>query len=226
MQGVFPLVPAGCKWTMRIASGPLLACLMAGTGAVSASAHPPATASSYIAVAADKERTTDSAPTRPAASLRKGRAADSKVRADGPDVMVPPFPQTDARPLHIEVTTGIDFSRISGGQGGGTVALDPRSGQRRATGGVRDIGGMAFTGEAIVTGTPGRLVRIDLPPRVTMRNSAGGTLTITDLITDLGPSPQLGRDGTLRFRIGGALVVTGEAEGSYNGRFAIDVDYQ
>lgn len=128
------------------------------------------------------------------------------------------------RPLTIEVDTSLDFSRATGNNGG-IIAVDGRTGARQVSGLV-DLGGIALKGSAVVTGTPGRHVRITLPSSVRLLAPDGSGADAVDLQTDLSPDPTLGPDGTLRFTFGGRLLVRPGTSGDLRGRIAIVADYQ
>jgi hypothetical protein len=129
-------------------------------------------------------------------------------------------------PLRIEIAAQLDFSRLATGAGGGAVTVDPRTGARRLTGNVQDLGGMALTGEAVVTGIPGRGVRVSVPASIDLDGDHGARARVTELATDLPAAPRLGPDGRLRFRFGGRLNVSGSDDGNYRGRIPISVEYE
>lgn len=129
-------------------------------------------------------------------------------------------------PLRIEISTQLDFSRVATGSGGGSVTIDPRSGARHLSGNVQDLGGMALSGEAVVSGTPGRSVRITVPREILLDGDQGRSARVADVTTDLGPAPRLGPDGRLRFRFGGQLAVASDDDGNYRGRIPISVEYE
>lgn len=132
----------------------------------------------------------------------------------------------DELPLRIEISAELDFSRIATGRGGGTVTLDPMSGQRRIAGDIRDLGGMALTGEAVVSGSPGRRVRVAIPAEIYLDSDQGRRARVADLVTNLDAAPRLGPDGRLRFRFGGRLAVASDDDGNYRGRIPISVEYE
>lgn len=137
-----------------------------------------------------------------------------------------PVPASDELPLRIEISAALDFSRVATGRSGGSVTVDPVSGQRRLSGDVRDLGGMALTGEAMISGTPGRAIRIAIPPEIRLDGDQGRSARVVDVVTDLGPAPRLGPDGRLRFRFGGRLTVASDDDGNYRGRIPISVEYE
>ncbi|QTD54756.1 DUF4402 domain-containing protein [Parasphingorhabdus cellanae] len=130
-------------------------------------------------------------------------------------------------PLNIEITTNLDFSRLALlNRAGGEVELDPESGQRRFSGGITDLGGLSLHGEGRLTGEPGRLVRVQLPERITLNAPNGSTADLVKLDTDLPAQARLDRDGRLTFSFGGRLRVTGSASGQFRGRIAITANYE
>ena len=98
-------------------------------------------------------------------------------------------------------------------------------GTRLASGSVASIGGRAVVARIVVRGSPGRLVSIDLPKRAVLHGIKGGTLTIESIISDLPRDPALDSAGKLEFRIGGELVLEGDADGEYRGDVPVSVDY-
>lgn len=134
--------------------------------------------------------------------------------------------QTREALLSIEITTNLDFSKAAlTGTGGGQISLDPDSGTRQVRGLV-DLGGYPMAGSATVRGEPGRSVRIDMPSEIRMSSSTGGSISISDLQTDLPPAPRLDSSGQLRFRFGGRLDVSGNVSGTFRGRFPITANYE
>jgi Domain of unknown function (DUF4402) len=128
--------------------------------------------------------------------------------------------------LRIEIRTQLNFSRATVGKSGGQINIDPDSGNRQLAGSAVDLGGMALAGTAIVTGTPGKIVRIDMPDSVRMTNNRGGVLNIRNLRTNLSALPRLDAFGKLEFAFGGDLVITGGAFGDYRGRIPITAQYE
>ena len=134
--------------------------------------------------------------------------------------------QQSARPLTVEIESGLEFSRMAMvGTMGGQAEIDAVSGARRMDGGMLSLGGLAFRGRARIMGEPNRTVRIDLPPRVLMRSPEGGTIELTGFTTDLLAMPVLDGNGTLDFAFGGTLVASGNGGGNFRGRIPIRVDY-
>ena len=130
-------------------------------------------------------------------------------------------------PLSIEITTKLDFSRAAlSGAGGGQIEIDPQNGNRSVDGGIRDLGGSALAGTAIVRGEPGRSVRIDMPASAQMTSSTGGAIEIAGLRTSLSANPRLDQSGRLEFSFGGRLIVRGNASGTFRARIPITAQYE
>ena len=130
-------------------------------------------------------------------------------------------------PLQVEIRTQLDFSRATtGGKGGGKISIDPDSGTRRLAGDLVDLGGSALAGTAVVTGEPGRPVRIDIPLSIRMNGTQGGAIEITNLRTNLPPGAKLDAFGKLEFSFGGDLAVDGSITGTFRGRIPITAEYE
>ena len=129
-------------------------------------------------------------------------------------------------PLNVDIIADLDFSRLVAGQGGGSVTLDPQGGPSVARGNVAPIGGYGFSGRVIVTGTPGRSVRIDIPSDAVLTSSTGRSARVSGIVTGLPPVVRLGPDGRLEFGFGGRLELDGEADGDYRGRIPVTVSYE
>lgn len=128
-------------------------------------------------------------------------------------------------PVALQVEANLDFDRIVlAGSGDGSATLDP-DGSRRTSGTIVSIGGRAMVGSIMVRGEPGRPVIVSLPTRIALHGLTGSDIAIDSITSDLPRAPRIGADGTLAFRIGGALHITGEVDGDYRGDFSVDVDY-
>lgn len=134
-------------------------------------------------------------------------------------------PQATDR-IQLEVETSLKFDRlISFGAGEGSVTIKP-DGSSSASGAVAVAGPRAMVGTATVRGTPGRSVRIDLPPRIQLYSLGGGTIIFDEVTSDLPAMPRLDLAGRLSFRFGGRVTIRGDAEGDYRGDLPINVEYQ
>jgi hypothetical protein len=127
--------------------------------------------------------------------------------------------------IGLQIESRLDFDAlVMLGSGDGTATLRP-DGSRIATGMVGDLSGRAMVGTATVRGQPGRAIRVNMPRMIAMHSVSGGEVSLDEIVTDLPSLPRLDSRGTLTFRFGGRLKVSGSAEGDYRGEFAIDVDY-
>jgi hypothetical protein len=136
-----------------------------------------------------------------------------------------PTQPEDEVPLEISVDTDLDFDRLLlASIGNGSARLTP-DGMRLASGSVASIGGRAVVASIVVRGGPGRPVSIDLPKRIELRGIKGGSLIVDSIVSDLPRDPALDSSGKLEFRIGGELILQGDADGEYRGDVPISVDY-
>jgi hypothetical protein len=130
------------------------------------------------------------------------------------------------RPLTIEISADLSFSRLAlNGSGGGSAEIDPATGAKRTTGALIDLGGLAVQGRGRITGEPGRAIRVDLPGQVTMSSTDGDNAELVDFRTDLPDFPRLDASGALEFTFGARLEMRGRQGGNYRGRIPITVDY-
>ena len=133
--------------------------------------------------------------------------------------------RSDEGPVRLEIATSLDFDRlILLGSREGSATLLP-DGTRSVSGAIGDIGGRAMVGSAIIHGEAGRAVRIELPRRIELYSLSGGRILIDDIVSDVQGSARLNGSGTLEFRFGGRLRVSGEADGEYRGDVPITVEY-
>lgn len=133
----------------------------------------------------------------------------------------------DARDaIRLEIESSVKFDRlVLFGEGDGSALLKP-DGSHSAEGAVSDIGPRAMVGSAVIRGEPGRTVRIDLPARIELQSSSGGTISFDQVTSDLPALPRLDGAGRLSFRFGGRIRISGDAEGDYRGDLPITVEYQ
>lgn len=128
--------------------------------------------------------------------------------------------------IALEIETSLNFDRlILLGEGSGTALIRP-DGSTSAQGSVTDVGPRAMVGTAVVHGQAGRAVRVELPRRILLHSVSGGEISFDDVASDLPSLPRLDDSGTLTFRFGGRLTVTGDADGDYRGDLPITVEYQ
>ncbi len=130
-----------------------------------------------------------------------------------------------AVPLRLEVETRLDFDKVVfQGPGSASIALSP-DGVARLSGAASAAGARAMPGSVIIRGEPGRAVRVDLPHQVILYGEGAGSLRIDSLTTNLPHLPRIGADGTLSFRFGGDLRLSGDGDGAFRGMIDIVVDY-
>lgn len=133
----------------------------------------------------------------------------------------------DEMPLRMEIRTQLDFSRATtSGSGDGQIRIDPMNGARQVGGNIVDLGGSALAGSAILTGKPGRAVKVDMPLSIRMVSSTGAAIEITNLRTNLPPQAKLDQFGKLEFSFGGDLIVKGSIAGTFRGRIPITAEYE
>ncbi len=129
-------------------------------------------------------------------------------------------------PMQLEVEARLDFDQLllldSTGQGVARLGAD---GSRSTSGAIGAMTARAMVGSVVIRGEPGRLVRVDLPARVTLYGRAGGAITLSSLISDLPANARLDSQGQLTVRFGGELEIQGHSEGDYSGDVPITVDY-
>ena len=142
--------------------------------------------------------------------------AESAAKPDSPP----------AAPLRIEVQSRLEFDKVVfGGVGDAMLALSP-DGVARMAGATHATGARAMPGSVLIRGEPGRMVRIDLPAQVQLFGEGGsGSIRIDSLVTDLPAFPRIGDDGTLSFRFGGDLRISGDSDGAFRGSIDIIVEY-
>lgn len=130
------------------------------------------------------------------------------------------------RPLTIEITSGLTFSRLAlTGHGSASAEIDPVTGEKRTSGGIISLGGTSVQGRARISGMPHRAVRVTMPPSITMTSSTGGIAELSEFTTDLPANAVLDMAGNLEFSFGGTLKLKGPVGGSLRGRIPISVDY-
>ena len=130
--------------------------------------------------------------------------------------------------LNLTIESDLDFGRlVLLGDGEGRVVLDLTTGQKTLIGDVDDLGGMPFTGRAVVTGAPFQQIIISLPSEVSMRDGQGGSAQIRDFVMDVEPFPVLDSYGQLEFRFSATLVLSAgqQSAGNLRGTVPISVEY-
>ena len=131
------------------------------------------------------------------------------------------------RAIQIEIVTDLNFSRAAViGRDGGEIKIAAHNNGQNSAVGVVDLGGYAMAGQVRVYGEPGRSLRIDLPHMVRMTSANGGVIEISDIRTNLSPSPRLDTLGQISFAFGGRLTITGNASGAFRGRIPVTAEYE
>jgi hypothetical protein len=133
--------------------------------------------------------------------------------------------ENEDAPISLDIETKLDFDRlILLGQGEGLATLLP-NGTRSVSGIISEMSGRAMVGSAVVRGEAGRTIRVDLPQRIDLYSLSGGRISLEDVVSDLSAAPKLDGSGSLYFRFGGRLRISGDADGEYRGDVPITVEY-
>ena len=132
----------------------------------------------------------------------------------------------DGEGIELDIQSSLDFGRlILAGEGNGAAVLRP-DGSNAAEGALTGVSARAMVGTAVVHGTAGRAIRVELPRRIELYSMRGGRITVDNVVSDLPSLPRLDAAGNLTFRFGGRVTVTGDSEGDYHGDMPITVEYQ
>lgn len=137
-----------------------------------------------------------------------------------------PEQSAESGPIRLEVQARLDFDQLIllDTSGSGTARIAP-DGSSSTSGALSAMTGRAMVGNVIVRGEPGRLVRITFPESIQLYGLSGGSIRLSALTSDLPSLPRLDSQGSLQFRFGGELGVSGNVEGEYRGDIPITVDY-
>ncbi len=120
------------------------------------------------------------------------------------------------RPLGIVNTDDLDFGIMAPSAAAGTVTVNAQTGARTAGGGAILAGGAPGAAQFTIAGTPLRVVTFSLNPNnnlVLARIGGGASMTVNQF--------RVSYDGLLPVPIG-----PNQLEGTYEGIFAVTVDYQ
>jgi Domain of unknown function (DUF4402) len=130
------------------------------------------------------------------------------------------------RPLSVEIEGPLSFSKVIGSNTqDGSVSVDPRTGERNISGGLRDAGGLSLQGRARVRGEPYSLIIISFPNRIEMRSVSGKSAQLVDFQSSLVGVPMLDANGELNFSFGARLIVKGRISGQFRASIPISADY-
>ena len=135
-------------------------------------------------------------------------------------------PPTDAEcdaMLEVTPSTDMDFGSFVGGASG-TIVMDATGAMIHT--GVVPVGGAAGTPATFNLVAPGKNCDkvnyfLNMPNSITISDGNSGTLTITNLVSDLSTNPFRVKE-VQQIKIGGTLTVTtGAAQASYTGPFDV-----
>jgi len=137
-----------------------------------------------------------------------------------------PDQSTASMPIRLEVQARLNFDHVLllDSVSTGTARIAP-DGSSSTSGSIGALSGRAMVGSVIVRGEPGRLVRIGFPEMIQLYGLTGSSIKLRALTSDLPGLARLDAHGMLRFRFGGELEVSGNAEGDFRGDIPITVDY-
>lgn len=128
--------------------------------------------------------------------------------------------------IQLEIETSLNFDRLVLSGGGDGAAVVRPDGSTAAEGALTGVSARAMVGTAVVHGQAGRTVRVELPRRIDLYSLSGGRIAFDDVVSDLPSLPKLDSTGTLTFRFGGRVRITGDSDGEYRGDLPITVEYQ
>ena len=127
--------------------------------------------------------------------------------------------------IALDVQTSLNFDQlVVDGQGTGSATIRP-DGSTQNAGAVTDVSPRAMVGTVLLHGQPGRTIRVELPSRIVLHSVSGGEISFDDVVSDLPSIPRLDDSGSLTFRFGGRLHVSGDSEGQYRGDLPITAEY-
>ena len=136
-----------------------------------------------------------------------------------------PDVEGESVPIRLDIQARLDFDQlILRDSSIGTARLSP-DGSSSSSGSIETMSGRAMVGSVIVTGEPGRLVRIGFPGAIELTSLSGSAIRLTNLTSDLPTAARLDSAGQLTFRFGGEIALSGNVDGAYRGDIPITVDY-
>lgn len=148
------------------------------------------------------------------------RSADATAKAQDKD--------KPGRALRIQIESNLEFGVAAADASGGpgSIAIDPRAELRVVSGALTDLGGIAFSGVARLSGQPFARVSIRLPDVETLHATRGESVQVTDFVSDQPERTTLDANGDLLVRFAGRLAVTHGQTGDFRGRIMIMADYE
>lgn len=134
------------------------------------------------------------------------------------------------RPLLAEEINALEFGKVTtDGVLGGSVTVDPHSGQKSLRSGAVDLGGYHSPATFRIVGEPNARFVITLPDRVELSHSgkAIGHAVLEDFRSDSARIGILSANGEAIIRVGATLRLPGASgTGQFRSDFAIYVDYE
>ena len=130
-------------------------------------------------------------------------------------------------PIAITNTQPLSFGEISAGDQASTVSL-AADGTRTLASGNAVLGANAGSAATFdVTGESNKAFTITLPTAaVTLTDSGGNTMTVSNFVSDAGATPALDATGAATFNVGAELsIAANQVAGSYSGSFTVEVVY-
>jgi hypothetical protein len=160
-----------------------------------------------------------------AAALAPPGVADGQCRLCSAPTTAPATDDDKARPISLDIDTSLNFDRlVMAGSGSGSAVVRP-DGSALSDGSVANVSPRAMVGSATVHGEPGRIVRVELPRRIELFSTGGGRIAVDEVSSDLPAIARLDGSGSLTFRFGGRIHVSGEIDGQFRGDLPITVEY-
>ena len=151
----------------------------------------------------------------PGALLVAGTASAQCRLCDIPTTT--PDAERESVPIRLDIQARLDFDQlILRDASNGTARLSP-DGSSSSSGSIETMSGRAMVGSVIVTGEPGRLVRIGFPGAIELTSLSGSAIRLTNLTSDLPTAARLDSAGQLTFHFGGEIMLSGNVDGAYRG---------
>ena len=144
----------------------------------------------------------------------------------------------DAYPPHAEAAllrphtfirlADLDFGTIIVAGIGGTVTIEPATGNRTASPGlVLDTADPGDHGHFTGAGSAGQQVVLALTPPAALIDGNGNSLSVVSMSLDGPASRTIGADQSFYVRVGGVIAVAADqAAGTYSGTYDLKADFQ
>lgn len=130
-------------------------------------------------------------------------------------------------PASVRKLNDLDFAFVTV-TAAGTAVVDPNTDAISTTGGVIRAGGLPYAAQFEAVSPTKTVVLIRIPKTASILTRVGGTETMTvDTWTLSGTTNRnVAAHQPFAFKVGGTLhVAAAQAEGTYTGTFAIDIQY-